>query len=84
MKIVETYGCISSDLTIDGTSMHELSAAQQDAVVERVLCALRDGIADQTVLFREVLACLQAEECEYDDVPCDQCGDTVTTTTWVL
>lgn len=84
MKIIETYGCISSDLTVDDTSMHELSAAQQDAVIERVLNAVRSGIADQTVLFREVLGCLQYDSCEYDDVPCDQCGDTVTTTTWVL
>ena len=84
MKIVETVGCISNDLTVEGKSLHELSAAQQDAVIERVLHEIRLGIADQTVLLREVLACLQYESCEYDDTPCDQCGDTVTTTTWIL
>lgn len=84
MKIIETFGCVSSDLTVDGISMHKLSADQQDAVIIRVLQEIRLGLADGTSLFREVLTCLQYDKCVYDNVPCDQCGDTVTTTTWVL
>ena len=84
MKIVETLGCTSNDLTVDGKSVSDLSADQYDAVIYKVLLEIHKGIADGTVLFREVLACLQYDKCVYDDAPCDQCGDTVTTTTWVL
>lgn len=84
MKIVETSGCTSDDIAVDGKSVSDLSAAQYDAVIYKVLLEIHKGIANGTVLFREVLACLQYESCEYDAEPCDTCGDGVSTTTWIV
>jgi hypothetical protein len=84
MKIVETFGCTSADFTVEGKSLHKLSSSQYDAVINKVLLEIRTGLDDHTVMLHEVMACLQYDSCVWNDVPCDTCGDTTTTTTWVL
>jgi len=44
----------------------------------------KEEVLFECILQESAVACLQYDKCEYDDAPCDQCGDSVTTTTWVL
>ena len=77
-------GCVSNGFDVDGVSILDLTAAQYEQVIERVFAEIRAGIAEGTVLLTDVVDCLQYDNCEWDDTPCGQCGDTVTTTTWIL
>jgi hypothetical protein len=43
---------------------------------------IKEGIGEQTILLEEVVRLFQYDDYEHDPHVCDQCGDTVSTTTW--
>lgn len=81
-KFIETTGCTAFDFTVNDKSFSELSTQEYDEMVNYLFEKIKEGISEQTILLLNVVQLFQYDDYEYDPHVCDQCGDTVSTTTW--
>jgi hypothetical protein len=81
-KFVETDGCTAFDFTVNDKSVGDMSEQEYNEMLEYLFVKIKEGIDEQEVRFRDLVSLFQHDEYEYDSEPCEQCGDTVTTTTW--
>jgi hypothetical protein len=84
MKIQITEGCTAFATVIDDVNVSDMSKEQYSEAVNKILSAIKDGIMDNTVSLDSVIGCLQYVNYEHDPSVCDQCYDTVSTTTWEI
>lgn len=82
MKIVETSGCTAAGLEVDGYDFYSLKKEIQKEIINSILLKLKDAVNEGEIHITNVINLFSYEDFECDDEPCDQCGDTVTTTTW--
>jgi len=82
MKIEITEGCIAFATVIDEVNVTDMSKDQYSEVVNKILSAIKDGIMNNTVSLDSVIGCLQYDDYKHDPSVCEDCGDTVSTTTW--
>jgi hypothetical protein len=81
-KFVETTGCTAFDFTVNGKSFAELSGQEYDEMLAYLFEKIKEGISQQTILLENVIHLFQYDDYEHDPTVCEQCGDTVTATTW--
>jgi uncharacterized UBP type Zn finger protein len=81
-KFIETTGCTAFNFTVNDKSFSELSNQEYDEMLNYLLEKIKEGIGEQTILLEEVVRLFQYDDYEHDPHVCDQCGDTVSTTTW--
>ncbi len=81
-KFIETTGCVAFDFTVNSHSFSELSVQEYDTMVDYLFVKIKQGLKEQTILLEDVVKLFQYDDYEYDDYSCEQCGDTVSTTTW--
>jgi uncharacterized UBP type Zn finger protein len=81
-KFIETTGCTAFDFTVNEKSFSELSNQEYDEMLNYLLEKIKEGIGEQTILLEDVIRLFQYDDYEYDPTVCEQCGDTVSTTTW--
>ena len=81
-KIVETTGCTAFDFSINEKSISEYSKEELDEILDYLFIKIKEGINDNTILFNDVVKLFQPDDWEYDNEPCGQCGDTVSTEIW--
>jgi hypothetical protein len=81
-KFVETTGCTAFDFTVNDKSFSELSKSEYEEMLNYLLEKIKEGIGEQTILLEEVIHLFQYDDYEHDPAVCEQCGDTVSTTTW--
>jgi hypothetical protein len=81
-KFIETTGCTAFDFTVNEKSFSELSTTEYDEMLNYLFEKIKEGIGEQTILLQNVVQLFQYDDYEYDPTVCEQCGDTVSTTTW--
>jgi uncharacterized UBP type Zn finger protein len=81
-KFIETTGCTAFDFTVNGKSFSELSQQEYNEMLDYLFVKIKEGISEQTILLEDVVKIFQYDDYEYDPHVCEQCGDTVSTTTW--
>jgi hypothetical protein len=81
-KFIETTGCTAFNFTVNDKSFSEMSKLEYDEMLNYLLEKIKEGIGEQTILLEDVVRLFQYDDYEYDPHVCDQCGDTVSTTTW--
>lgn len=81
-KIVETVGCTAFDFSINNKSVSEHSARELDQILDYLFLKVKEGIKENTILFEDVVRLFQYDDFEHDPYVCEQCGDSVSTTTW--
>lgn len=81
-KFVETTGCTAFNFTVNDKEFSELSNQEYDEMLEYLFVKIKEGIGEQTILLEEVIKLFQYDDYEYDPYICEQCGDSVSTTTW--
>ena len=81
-KFVETTGCTAFDFSANGNSLSELTDAERSEILEYLLLKIREGVQEQAILLENVVQLFQYDDCEHDSNICEQCRDTVSTTTW--
>lgn len=82
MKIEKSYGCTVSDLKFDGKSEANLSNEERGEVVKNILEKLKEHLDKNYTSLWDVVELFQYDSYESDKDPCDQCGDTISKTTW--
>jgi len=83
-KIIETTGCTAFDFTVNSKSVSELTNEEYNEMLEYLFLKIKEGLSEQTILLENVVHLFQYDDYEYDDYVCEQCGDTVSTTTWII
>ena len=82
-KIVETEGCTAFAVTINGKNIEDYSEEETIEIMDYIFNKLKEKVKDGSTPFIDMVrAYLSFGSYEYDPVPCEQCGDTVSTTTW--
>jgi len=81
-KFIETTGCTAFDFTVNDKSFSDLTKEEYDKMLNYLFAKIKEGINEQTILLEDVIRLFQYDDYEYDPMVCDQCGDTVSTTTW--
>lgn len=70
------------DFTVNGKLISELSEEEYNKMLDYLFLKVKEGLSEQTILIENVIDLFQYDDYEYDDHVCEQCGDTVFTTTW--
>lgn len=81
-KFVETTGCTAFDFTVNDKAFSELSEQEYNEMLDYLFVKIKEGINEQTILLEDVVKMFQYDDYEYDPHICEQCGDSVSTTTW--
>jgi hypothetical protein len=81
-KFVETTGCTAFGFTVNERELSELSEEEYNHLIDYLFTKIKEGLKEQTILVENVVQLFQYDDYDYDDYVCDQCGDTVSTTTW--
>jgi hypothetical protein len=83
-KFIETTGCTAFNFTVNEKQFSELSEQEYDEMLNYLFVKIKQGIKEQTTLLEDVVKLFQPDDWEHDPEPCDQCGDTVSATTWKI
>jgi hypothetical protein len=81
-KFIETTGCTAFDFTVNEKSFSVLSTTEYDEMLNYLFEKIKEGIGEQTILLENVIHLFQYDDYEHDPHVCEQCGDSVSTTTW--
>ena len=81
-KFEETTGCTAFNFTVNDRAFSELSDKEYSEMLDYLFLKVREGINEQTILLEQVVQLFQYDNYEYDPNICEQCGDSVSTTTW--
>jgi uncharacterized UBP type Zn finger protein len=81
-KFIETTGCTAFDFTVNNKSFSELSEQEYNEMLNYLFEKIKEGIGEQTILLEDVIHLFQYDYYDHDPTICEQCGDTVTVTTW--
>ena len=79
MKIELVSGCICDYLGIDGISEVDMTDEQRKYYNDKICDFLKQRPQDLNYLLQDIVE--RYGECEWDDKPCECCGDTVITYT---
>lgn len=83
MKAIKSYGCTVASFTFDGKEYEDMLPDERKRIEDIVLQNIRTALQDQSLSLDRLIDCLQYEEWETSGT-CDQCNDSVNTTTWHL
>ena len=83
-KFVETTGCTAFDFTVNDKQFSDVSEQEYSEMLDYLFLKIKEGINEQTILLEDVVKLFQPDDWEHDPNICDQCGDSVSTTTWNL
>jgi len=81
-KIVETTGCTAFDFSINEKTISEYTKEELDQILDYLFLKVKEGLKENTILFENIVHLFQPDDWEHDPYVCEQCGDSVSTTTW--
>ena len=82
--ITETSGCTAYGISVNGRPLERMTSEEQREVESVVLAAVARALAAGQTNLSAVLGCIQYDDCQWNEHSCDQCGDTVSWTTWKI
>jgi len=83
-KFEEVTGCTAFDFRVNDESISDISTEKQEEILDYLFQKLKEEFKNGSVLLSTIVSIFQYDDYEYDDHVCDQCGDTVSTTTWKI
>ena len=83
MKIEKSEGCTSFYTLVDGKDLNDFSPEELDLFVDKILATIKERIKQNNISIERIIDCIPYDDYSYDSHVCDQCGDTVSRTTWL-
>jgi biotin synthase-like enzyme len=81
-KFEETVGCTASSLLVNKEEFYDLSEKEQDEIIDYLLLKIKESYKEHEINLTDLLHLLQYTDYEMIKENCDQCGDSVSITTW--
>ena len=82
-NIVHSTGRTVDSLCINNTDIIDMYIEATNILFEFLIQKLKDQYYEGTLSILDVISLNQCEEVEYSEA-CEQCGDSIYTTTWIL
>lgn len=79
MKIVITSGCTAYNIKVDDKPIEDVG---EQVIIDHLTARLGEHLKRGTITLDQFIHLFQYEAYESDDDSCEQCGDTVSRTTW--
>jgi len=83
-KFVKTEGCTAYDFTVDGESVADISREKEYAIFDYLIERLRERFDNRNIQLLDVVEMFEYNDYKYEKEACDQCGDSVSWTTWEI
>jgi hypothetical protein len=84
MKIIKTEGCTAYGWSFDGKSSVDLSPEEERQIFIYLCLKFQEKMKDGCLSLTDFVEVFRYDDYENDGIVCDQCGDSVTTTTWEI
>jgi hypothetical protein len=84
MKFVQTEGCVAYGWSIDGKSLQDFSKEERDEIFDYLIIKLKERMDDNNICLTDLVKVFHYDDYDYEPISCDQCGDSVATTTWEI
>lgn len=84
IEVVITTGCTAGGIMFDGVQWGDLTPDAQKLYYDRLCVKLWEAMQRGESQINDLVECFQYDDYQSDEHPCDQCGDTVITTTYKL
>jgi len=81
-KFVQTTGCTAFDFTVNDNSLSDLPEKTQEEILDYLLIKLKERFKENNINLENIVELFHYDDYEYDNHVCEQCGDTVSSTTW--
>jgi hypothetical protein len=81
-KFEEVTGCTAFGFYINEQPISDIPVEKQEEILDYLLSKIKEGIKENSIQLERVIQLFQYDDYEYDPHVCEQCGDTVSTTTW--
>jgi hypothetical protein len=83
-KFVKTDGCTAYDFTVDDVSVANIPREKEYAIFDYLIERIREKFDNREIQLLDIVEIFACDDYEYEKDPCDQCGDTVSWTTWEI
>ncbi len=79
---MQTTGCTAFDFTVNDNSLSDLPEKTQEEILDYLLIKLKERFKENNINLENIVELFHYDDYEYDNHVCEQCGDTVSSTTW--
>ncbi len=83
-KFVKTEGCTAYDFTVDGESVVDIPREKEYAIFDYLVERLRRRFDNREIQLLDMVEMFEYNDYKYEKESCDQCGDSVSWTTWEI
>lgn len=84
MKFIKTEGCTAYGWRIDGKRLQDFSEEESEKILDYLIVKLKERIKDRNMCLTDLVQIFHYDDYDYDPIACDQCGDSISTTTWEI
>lgn len=81
-KIEITEGCTAFGTSINDRNIIDIPKEEIEEIIDYLLAQVKESYNRSEILLEDIVNLFQYDDWERDQEPCEQCGDTVSTTTW--
>ena len=81
-KFEEVTGCTAFGFYINEQPISDIPVEKQEEILDYLFSKVKEGIKENSISLESVVQLFQYDDYEHDDHVCDQCGDSIQTTTW--
>jgi hypothetical protein len=83
-KFIKTEGCTAYGFTVDGESVADIPREKEYAIFDYLIERIRERFDNREIQLLDVVEMFEYNDYKYEKNPCDQCGDSVSWTTWEI
>jgi len=81
-KFEQIEGCTAFNFLVNGETLSDLSEEKQEEILDYLLVKFKEEFKQRSVSISSLVELFQYDDYEHDPEPCQQCFDTISTTTW--
>ena len=83
MRIITREGCTSDAIIIDGKHFQDYTKEEQEVIANKMIDKLREAYMKNQIQISDLICMFQYDTCD-TGTRCEQCNDTIFTTTYTI